>query len=91
MNKQAKNNNLVVKPNVKGRPKGSPNKTTAAITEMIEAALDKAGGVDYLVMQSIDNPTAFMGLIGKVLPMQVTGDMNVKFTGLKVKIVGTDD
>ena len=88
MTKQPKNNNLVVKPNVKGRPKGSPNKNTAAIREMIERALAKAGGIDYLVRQSDENPVAFMGLIGKVLPMQVdaavTGEIiaRVVFKGL---------
>lgn len=57
-----------------GRPKGSQNKNTAAIKDMILAALDKAGGADYLLAQSRDNPVAFMGLVGKVLPMQVTGE-----------------
>lgn len=57
-----------------GRPKGCQNKATAAIKEMVIAALDKAGGVDYLVRQSDDNPTAFLGLVGKVLPLQVAGD-----------------
>ena len=58
----------------KGRPKGVPNKTTAAIKDMVLQALDKAGGVDYLVQQSEENPTAFMTLVGKVLPLQITGD-----------------
>lgn len=40
---------------------------------MVVAALDKAGGMDYLVAQSKANPVAFMGLVGKVLPLQVTG------------------
>lgn len=57
-----------------GRPKGSSNKTTTAIKEMVIAALDKAGGVDYLVAQADKNPTAFIGLIGKVLPLQLQGD-----------------
>ncbi len=57
-----------------GRPKGIPNKNTAAIRDMIIAALDKAGGTAYLVEQAEKNPVAFMGLIGKVLPMQVTGE-----------------
>lgn len=57
----------------KGRPKGVPNKATAAIKDMIIAALDKAGGADYLLAQSQENPAAFMTLVGKVLPMQVTG------------------
>ncbi|TXH83578.1 MAG: hypothetical protein E6Q77_03995 [Rhizobium sp.] len=54
-----------------GRPKGSLNKTTVAIKEAVLAALDQAGGVDYLVQQSEENPTAFLTLVGKVLPLQV--------------------
>ena len=61
----------------KGRPKGSPNKVTAAIKDMIVQALDEAhedGGVAYLKDQASKNPTAFLGLVGKVLPLQVTGE-----------------
>ena len=57
-----------------GRPKGIPNKATTAVKDMILAALDNAGGVDYLTAQSYENPTAFMTLLGKVLPMQIAGD-----------------
>lgn len=54
-----------------GRKVGSVNKITADVKEMILEALDKAGGAKYLYEQSIDNPTAFMTLVGKVLPMQM--------------------
>ena len=57
-----------------GRPKGVPNKATTAIKDMIVAALDKAGGTTYLYQQAIDNPVAFMGLLAKVMPTQLTGD-----------------
>ena len=40
---------------------------------MILMALDKAGGVDYLAEQAQKTPQAFIGLVGKVLPLQVTG------------------
>lgn len=55
--------------------KRGPNKTTVAIKEMITQALDGAGGVDYLIERAKDPRTAsaFLGLVGKVLPMQVTG------------------
>jgi hypothetical protein len=56
-----------------GRPKGTPNRLTADVRAMILAALDKAGGVDYLVAQSERNPAAFLTLVGKVLPLQMTG------------------
>lgn len=57
----------------KGRPKGVPNKNTAAIKDMILEALNGAGGASYLQEQAEKNPAAFMTLVGKVLPMQVTG------------------
>jgi hypothetical protein len=57
----------------KGRPKGAPNKLTKDVKEMILAALDKAGGVKYLVRQATENPAAFMTLVGKIIPLQVTG------------------
>jgi hypothetical protein len=58
----------------RGRPKGSPNKMQAAIKEMIVQALENKGGVEYLERQADANPTAFLTLVGKVLPLQVSGD-----------------
>lgn len=46
---------------------------TRELKEMILDALDEAGGVKYLVTQAKKNPKAFMSLIGRVLPLQVTG------------------
>lgn len=59
-----------------GRPKGTANKVTKELKDMILQALDESGGVDYLVKRASDPRTAaaFLSLIGKVLPMQVTGD-----------------
>lgn len=56
-----------------GRPKGTPNKTTGQIKEMVVQALHEAGGVQYLVTQAKKNPKAFLALLGRVLPLQVTG------------------
>ena len=58
----------------KGRPKGVPNKLTMQVKEMILQALDEAGGVEYLRKQATESPTAFLGLIGKVLPLTIAGD-----------------
>jgi len=57
-----------------GRAKGTVNKTTATIKEMILKALDESGGVAYLARQAEENPTAFMSLLAKVLPLQLTGE-----------------
>jgi hypothetical protein len=58
----------------KGRPKGVPNKNTTLLKDMILQALSDAGGPDYLKKQANKNPTAFLTLVGKVLPMQLQGD-----------------
>jgi len=72
-----------------GRPKGVPNKLTADIKAMILGALEAKGGQKYLEEQADKNPIAFMGLIAKVLPMQVSADPdNPLFpTEIKVKVV----
>ena len=56
--------------------KGSPNKSTAQLKDMILQALDKSGGVDYLQARAEDPKTAaaFLSLIGKVLPLTIAGD-----------------
>ena len=57
--------------------KRGPGKATKALKDAILAALDAAhaeGSVAYLTQQAKDNPSAFMTLIGKVLPLQVTGE-----------------
>jgi hypothetical protein len=58
----------------KRKPKGAQNKMTVALKDMILQALDGAGGVSYLQTQATENPSAFLTLVGKVLPLQVTGD-----------------
>lgn len=67
-----------------GRQKGTPNKHTALLKDAILKAAELAGNkvdedgngglVAYLETQAIQNPGPFMSLLGKVLPMQVTGD-----------------
>lgn len=56
--------------------KRGPNKNTAAIKDMILEALHGVGGVEYLMECAKDDKSrsAFLGLVGKVLPMQITGD-----------------
>lgn len=68
----------------KGRPKGSPNKTTAALKDAILAGASTVGedgnGKDglegYCRYLAKEEPRAFAGLMGKVLPMTVSGDPN---------------
>jgi hypothetical protein len=66
-----------------GRPKGVPNKTTQLLKDAILKAAEQAGNkvgddgmVSYLEVQATENPGPFMALLGKVLPMQFTGEVN---------------
>ena len=56
----------------KGRKPGSPNKLTRNMREIIMVAFTKAGGCDYLVRQSKEEPKAFMALLGRVVPQEVS-------------------
>jgi len=60
-----------------GRAKGTPNKTTAELKEMILKALDNAGGETYLTTQAHANPQAFLTLVGKILPKDINANVNV--------------
>lgn len=70
----AKNGNAIGKGKAgPGRPKGVPNKTTTLVKDAILKALDEAdpkGAVEYLKKQAKENPTAFLTLVGKLLPLQ---------------------
>jgi hypothetical protein len=54
---------------------GAPNKNTQQIKDMILEALNGVGGVDYLMECATNDKskTAFLALIGKVMPTQITG------------------
>ena len=72
-------------PKLGGRQKGTPNKCTAALKDMILTALDGAhpdGSVAYLKDQADKNPVAFLTLVGKVLPLQVNADVNAQVVGV---------
>jgi hypothetical protein len=68
----------------KGRPKGAVNKTSKALKDMILGALEGAGGESYLQRQAEDNPTAFLSLIGRVLPTELK---NAEPGGFVIKVV----
>ncbi|WP_273789949.1 hypothetical protein [Bartonella sp. ML70XJBT] len=73
-----------------GRVKGVPNKNTRLLKEAIIKAAELAGNkygkeglISYLEKQAIRCPTAYLALLGKILPLQVTGE-----DGGAIKIIG---
>jgi len=65
-----------------GRTEGTPNKFTTDIKAMVQEALDRKGGIDYLIEQADSNPVAFLGLVGKTIPKEVKQEIvnRVKIT-----------
>lgn len=89
----AKKTNRFAKGNP-GKPKGAVSKTPALIKDMIAQALTNAGGVDYLTERANDPRTAsaFLGLVGKVLPMTLTGpDGGAVQTVTRIELVAMRD
>lgn len=67
------------RPKTGGRQKGTLNKTSALLKDAVLEAADIAGGkeglVGYLRSQARENPVAFMGLLGKLVPSQIAADV----------------
>lgn len=65
-----------------GKPRGAKTRTTKVLREAILIAAERAGRngrgedglVGYLLRVAEEDVKAFAGLLGKVLPLQVTGD-----------------
>lgn len=64
-----------------GRQKGSAN-VLPDLRALTLKALMKAGGVEYLSRQAIENPGPFLGLLGKVMPRELhtelTGELRIR-------------
>jgi len=70
------------RPSNAGRKVGASNKLTRDIREMILGALSAVGGQAYLVKQAELNPVAFMSLLGKIMPTQITATVEREITEL---------
>lgn len=75
----------------KGRPKGSVNKTTMIAKDAIAAAAEGLGGTDRLIewaKEDEKNEHSFWTTIyPKLLPLQVSGNMDINLTGLEWHVV----
>lgn len=88
-------------PKTGGRNKGTRNKTTALLKDAILLAAANVGNelkpnakdglVAYLEVQAKENPVAFMGLLGKVLPLQIVADVPQRFAVVTDKIMTPEE
>lgn len=61
----------------KGRKPGSKNRLPLEVKNMVEQALTKAGGVEYLLTQAHENPRAFLTLVAKLMPQKIDAEVTV--------------
>lgn len=66
----------------KGRKPGSKNKIPSSVKEMILQALQNVGGAEYLERQAVENPSAFLSLLGKLIPQEIDASVEgTTYTG----------
>ncbi len=68
-----------------GRVKGTPNKTTVQVREAILNAFELCGGEQYLVWVALTDPKTFCTLLGRVLPIEMSGP-----GGGPIKVITSD-
>ncbi len=61
-----------------GRAKGTPNKMTKVLKDVILGALDDVGGQKYLAQQAKANPAAFMSLLGRLVPQELKAEVQAQ-------------
>lgn len=74
-----------------GRKKGTPNKVTGDLRSMVLGALEDAGGRAYLAEQARKSPGAFLSLLGRCLPKDITnsdGSFSAAFAQLIAEEAG---
>jgi len=54
-----------------GRKKGTLNKATSALKELLLGSLDDVGGQEYLVRLALKEPRAYASLLGRLIPSEV--------------------
>ena len=55
-----------------GRPKGTRNKVTYTIQQMLLASLDKQGGQKFFDKLAVESPKVYAQLIGRLIPLQLS-------------------
>lgn len=74
-----------------GTRKGVPNKLTTSLKDAIQAAANAAhpeGMTGYLTQQAQTNPNAFLSLLGRTLPKEITGGEGQPLFPTRIEIVG---
>ena len=58
-----------------GSRKGRPNRISKTIKDEVLESLRMVGGREYLARQAVENPSAYMNLLAKIIPHQVKAEV----------------
>lgn len=72
--------------NPTGRKKGDKNKIPATIKQAVFNAFAAVGGEQYLINMAKSEPKAFLSLVAKIIPLELSND-----SGLVVQLVSYKD
>lgn len=71
--------------NPSGKPKGTPTRMTATLKAAIEQSFNEVGGVKYLVKIAKSDPSTYLGIVGKIIPKEISIDLNAKFMDMSTE------
>jgi hypothetical protein len=85
--------NIAAKPSRSGagRPKGSRNRVTKVVKDAILKAFEEVGSDTYLATVAREDPRTFCALLGKVIPLQVKGEVNGTVGLIPTIVIKADD
>ena len=75
----------------KGRKKGTPNKLTVTLKQAILNSFETLGGEAWLVQLAESDPKAYAGLLGRIIPSEISGHVQTMSTNPIVHIYTADD
>jgi hypothetical protein len=74
-----------------GRKRGSLNKTTRTLKEALLASFNTLGGEKWLIRLAESDPKAYVGLLGRIIPSEINGQVRAISENLVVYIDTNDD
>ena len=75
----------------KGRKKGVQNKLTVTLKQAILNSFETLGGEAWLVQLAELDPKAYAGLLGRIIPSEISGQVRAIGTNPIVHIYTADD
>lgn len=74
-------------PDPAGYTPNALSEITATVRDCIEVAFHKAGGAEYLSKIAKTDPRTFLSLLGRIVPTEVAGKLNLNVTSHEAALI----